>query len=236
MATSAGAQEGKSTTIANLGIALARAGRHVVLVDLDIRRPSLARMFRLPDRSGVTDVVRGNADPSTVLNTISHMPLSSRLRPAGEASAGMLEVVAAGRAQIDPSELVEAPGLAEFLQRLRNRAEIVLLDAPPILITGDAMALTGKVDAVVLITRLGTVKVPALRELARALGRSPGPVLGFVATGAAIDESYMTYGAENVPRVAEVPARKLEGQTPQEVPAPRSASAGAGRWTRQPGG
>lgn len=235
MATSAGAEEGKSTTIANLAIALARSGRHVVLVDLDIRRPSLARMFRLPDRSGVTDAVTGHADPSTILNTINHTPLSSRLRPAGESSAGLLEVVTAGRAQIDPSELVEAAGLAEFLQRLRNRAEIVLLDAPPILITGDAMALTGKVDGVLLVTRLGTVKAPALRELARALGRSPGPVLGFVATGAAIDESYMTYGPENVPRVAEVPVRKRDGQPPQEVPAPRSASAGSGRWTRQPG-
>jgi tyrosine-protein kinase len=237
MATSAGAQEGKSTTVANLGIALARAGRHVVLVDLDIRRPALSRLFRITGRYGVTDAVTGNADPGTILNVVNHTALSSRLRPRGDASAGKLEIVTAGRAQIDPSELVEAPGLAALLQRLRERAEIVLLDAPPILITGDAMALTGKVDAVVLVTRLGTVKGPALRELARALRRSPGPVLGFVATNASIDESYMTYGIEPVPHVVEVPTRKLDGQPQEEVPAPRTASAGASgrRWTRQPG-
>jgi non-specific protein-tyrosine kinase len=234
MATSAGAQEGKSTSVANLAIALARAGRQVVLVDLDIRRPSLARLFRIDGRYGVTDAVTGNADLSAILNTVNHTALSSRLRPRGDASAGKLEIVTAGRAQIDPSELVEAPGLAELMQRLRNQAEIVLLDAPPILITGDAMALTGKVDAIVLITRLGSVKLPALRELARALGRSPGPVLGFVATGATIDESYMTYGVEELPRVADMATRKLDGEPPQEVSAQRTASAGAARWTRQP--
>jgi tyrosine-protein kinase len=235
MATSAGAEEGKSTTVSNLAIALARSGRHVVLVDLDIRRPSLARMFRLQDRAGLTDAVVGNVDAKTVLHTVNHTALSSRLRPRGEGSSGVLEVVTAGRARIDPAELVETPGLAGLLQRLRDRAEIVLLDAPPILITGDAMALTGKVDAVLLVTRLGTVKVPALRELARALGRSPGPVLGFVATAANIDESYMTYGLESVPTAIEGGSvRATDGAAVQDISAPRSVSAGGGRWTRQP--
>jgi capsular exopolysaccharide synthesis family protein len=236
MVTSAGAQEGKSTSIANLAIALARAGRRVVLVDFDIRRPSLARLFRIPDRYGLTDAVTGIADASTILNPINHTALSSRLRPRRDASAGTLHVVTSGSSHIDPAELVEAPGLMDLLRHLSSRADIVLLDAPPIVITGDAMALTGKVDAVVLVVRLGAVKLPALAELARALRRSPTPVLGFAATHATIDESYMTYGEENVPRVAEVASARKGGQPAHEAPVPRSASGGGGRWTNQPGG
>lgn len=241
MTTSAGAQEGKSTTIANLAAALSRTGRHVVLVDLDIRRPSLARLFHLPDGPGVTDVATGNAELTAVLNPISTVPLRSRvtaLRDA-ETNAGALEVVTAGKTRVDPGEFVETAGLTDLLHQLRNRAEIVLVDAPPILAAGDAMALTGKVDAILVINRLGTLKRPTLRELARALDRSPAPLLGFVATGADIDEGYLAYQAEDMPRKADAKSRTVEGQPrePREVPAARSASAGSGRWApRRPGG
>jgi succinoglycan biosynthesis transport protein ExoP len=236
MATSAGAQEGKSTTVANLAIALARAGRHVVLVDLDIRRPSVARLFHVQDGAGLTDVATGNADLEAVLNPIAHQPLSSRVRTRGssEGGVGVFEVITAGRTRIDPAELVETPGLASVLRRLRDRADIVLLDAPPILVTGDAMALTGKVDAMFLVTRLGSVNLPSMRELARALRTSPAPVLGFVATGAQIDESYLTYGVEPVQQVAEPTTLRVGREPPTELPAASSASATGSRWTRQP--
>jgi capsular exopolysaccharide synthesis family protein len=236
MASSAGAQEGKSTTVANLGIALARAGRHVVLVDLDIRRPSLARLFHVQDRAGATDVATGSADVDSVLNPIAHQPLSSRvrMRAGSDAGTGVLEVITAGRTRIDPAELVESAGLVGLLRMLRDRADIVLLDAPPILITGDAMALTAKVDAMFLVTKLGSVSRTSMRELARALRTSPAPVLGFVATGAQIDASYLTYGVEPVPQVAGPTTLRVERQPPSELPAASSASATSSRWTRRP--
>jgi tyrosine-protein kinase len=238
MATSAGAQEGKSTTAANLAIAIARAGRHVVIVDLDIRRPSLARLFRVRDGVGVTDAATGNSDLESTINPIVHQPLSSRVRARGDSNAGsgVLEVITVGRTRIEPAELVEAPGLVSVLSKLRNGADIVLLDAPPILVTGDAMALTAKVDAMLLITKLGALSVESMRELARALRTSPAPVLGFVATGAQIDESYLTYGVEPVTYPAEqLPTTlRVETEPPRELPAASSASAAGSRWTRQP--
>ena len=241
MTTSAGAQEGKSTTIANLAVALSRTGRHVVLVDLDLRRPSLARLFHLPDGSGVTDVATGNAELTAALNPISTLPLRSRVTTLrdGQTSAGILEVVTAGRTRVDPGEFVETAGLTDLLHQLRSRAEIVFVDAPPILAAGDAMALTRKVDAILLINRLGTLKRPTLREFARALDRSPAPLLGFVATGADIDEGYLAYEAEDMPHKPGARSRTVEGPPPEseEVTAARSSSAGSGRWApRRPGG
>jgi len=236
MATSAGAGEGKSTTLANLAIALSRTGRRVVLIDLDLRRPSITRLFHLPSRPGLTDVATGNAELAAVLTPIVPVPIRSRLVARGDAgeSSGLLEVVTAGLTRVDAAQFVETSGLAEVLRRLRDRADVVLVDAPPILATGDAMALTGKMDAILLVNRLGTLTRPALSELARALSRSPAPVLGFVATGAQLDESYSVYRAEETEYAADNAARSLEiptlAPTPEAPPA-RRASAGGGRWT-----
>ncbi|HYI75263.1 MAG TPA: hypothetical protein VEW90_08325, partial [Gaiellaceae bacterium] len=154
-----------------------------------------------------------------------------------EVGQGRLEVITTGRTRVEPAAFVESSGLTEALHTLRNHAEIVLVDAPPILATGDSIALTGKVDAVLLITRLGTLTRPTLQELARVLRRSPAPVLGLVATGAEIDEGYSVYSADEYftparPQ-AEVPTPARLEEVPAEV---RSASGGSTRWTPRRGG
>lgn len=239
MVTSAGPREGKSTTMTNLAIALARTGRHVVLVDLDLRRPILSRLLHLPDGPGITDFANGNAELADVLQPVGVTPLRARVSPIGSADGGpggRLEVVTAGRTRVEPSEFVETSGLTEALRKLRAYAELVLVDAPPILATGDAMALTAKVDAVLLVSRLGTLTRPTLQELGRVLRRSPAPVLGLVATGAELDEGYSAYTVEEYYEETRPPAeaRSRTRLGVQEVP---SASAGgSGRWTPRRGG
>jgi len=236
MVTSAGPREGKSTTTANLAIALARTGRHVVLVDLDLRRPSLTRMLHLPDGSGFTDIATRNSDLADALQPVGVTPLRARLAsvPSGETGAGRLEVITSGRTRVEPGEFVETSGFAEALQTLRAHAEIVLVDTPPILATSEAMALTAKVDAILVVTKLGTLTRPTLRELVRVLGRSPAPVLGFVVTGAEIDESYSYYQVEDYPKQS---AREESTQAaPLDVSEVRSASGGSTRWTPRRGG
>ena len=126
--------------------------------------------------------------------------------------------------------------MTEALHVLRGYAEIVLIDAPPILATGDAMGLTGKVDAILAIARLGTLTRPTLQELARVFRRSPAPVLGLVATGAEVDEGYSVYAvdeyiaqARSQPEV--VPQSRLE-----DVSEAQSASGASGRWMPRRGG
>jgi polysaccharide biosynthesis transport protein len=241
MVTSAGPREGKSTTIANLAIALARTGRHVVLVDLDLRRPMLSRLFHLPDGPGITDFAARDTELVDVLQPVGVTPLRARVASIGssEVGQGRLEVVTTGRTRVEPAAFVESSGLTEALHTLRNHAEIVLVDAPPILATGDSIALTGKVEAVLLITRLGTLTRPTLQELARVLRRSPAPVLGLVATGAEIDEGYSVYAvdeyyaqARSQPELSAPAPARLEEVAPEA----RSASGGSTRWTPRRGG
>jgi polysaccharide biosynthesis transport protein len=241
MVTSAGPREGKSTTIANLAIALARTGRHVVLVDLDLRRPMLSRLFHLPEGPGITDFAARDTELVDVLQPVGVTPLRARVASIGssEVGQGRLEVVTTGRTRVEPAAFVESSGLTEALHTLRNHAEIVLVDAPPILATGDSIALTGKVEAILLITRLGTLTRPTLQELGRVLRRSPAPVLGLVATGAEIDEGYSVYAvdeyyaqARSQPELSAPAPARLEEVAPEA----RSATGGSTRWTPRRGG
>jgi polysaccharide biosynthesis transport protein len=239
MVTSAGPREGKSTTIANLAIALARTGRHVVLIDLDLRRPMLSRLLHLPDGPGITDFAARETELVDVLQPVGVTPLRARVTSIGstpETGQGRLEVITTGRTRVEPTAFVESAGLTEALHVLRGYAEIVLIDVPPILATGDAMAMTGKVDAILAITRLGTLTRPTLQELARVFRRSPAPVLGLVATGAEVDEGYSVYAVDEYiaqPRSQPepVPQSRLE-----DVSEAQSASGASGRWMPRRGG
>lgn len=238
MITSAGPREGKSTTIANLAIALARAGRHVVLVDLDLRRPMLSRLFHLPDGPGLTDLASRNTELVDALQPVGVTPLRARVASISstESGHGRLEVITTGRTRVEPSAFVESAGLTEALHALRGYAEVVLIDAPPILATGDSIALTGKVDAILVVSRLGTLTRPTLQELARVLRRSPAPVLGLIATGAEVDDGYSAYAVDEYYAQTRAPQPEAPSPTPLEVPEVRSASGGSGRWTPRRGG
>lgn len=235
MVTSAGAREGKSTTVANLAVALARTGRHVILVDLDLRRPSLGHLFGLANRAGVTDIATGAIDLDGALNAVVHAPARSWPPAAHESEpgSGLLEVLTSGRTRVDPSDFVETPALAELLRLLRTRADIVLVDSPPVLAAGDAVALTAKVDAVVLVHRLGTLTHPTAREVARILDRSPAPTLGFIATGSPHVEGYYGYqSAETADgKVMRLPRQDAKQTASGEMASP-SAGPPARRWSR----
>jgi capsular exopolysaccharide synthesis family protein len=238
MVTSAGPREGKSTTVTNLAITLARTGRHVVIVDLDLRRPMITRFLHLPDGPGITDFASHKAKLADVVQTVGIVGLRAKVAPiyAAESGQGRLEVVSTGRTRVDPSAFVESVGLTGALHELRSYAEIVLVDAPPVLATGDAMALTGKVDAVMLVNRLGTMTHATLQELARVLRRTPTPILGLVITGAEMDEAYSVYTADNYYATVSAQPERPELGTILDVPKTRSASGTPGRWTPRRGG
>jgi len=195
MVTSAHEKEGKSTTLANLAVTLARAGRRVTVVDLDLRRPSLERLFRLKPGPGVTEVARGRAKLSTAL---THVPIAED--DADTDADGTLHVLGAGAIPADVAEFIAGKPLANLLRALRRRGDIVLIDAPPLLGTGDAMALSARVDALVVVTRLHALRRPLLGELRRVLDTCPTRKLGFVLTGAQDEDDLDTdYDYQRVP-------------------------------------
>jgi succinoglycan biosynthesis transport protein ExoP len=205
LVSSALAEEGKSTTAANLALALAMAGRHVILVDLDLRRPSVHRLFDLHG-PGVTDVALGRVSlEAGLIDT----PLTLREpnasgdggRPDGSfgQGGGSLEVLPSGTIPPNPGEFVSTEALERILQEMRDRADIVIIDSPPILVVGDALALSPRVDGILVVARLNVVSQHTLADLRRQLATTGTRVVGVVVTGAATEAHYDYAYSSRVP-------------------------------------
>ncbi len=149
--TSAAAFEGKSTTLANLAVALANAGQDVVVVCCDLRRPRLHDFFGVKNDVGFTSVLLGEA------------PLFSALQDVP--GTDHLQILPSGPIPSDPSELLSGQRTVEILTVLASEADIVLIDSPPVLPVTDAAVLSTRIDAVLVLAAAGRTK---RRDLARA--------------------------------------------------------------------
>ena len=194
MFTSALSGEGKSTTVANLAVAFARSGRRVALVDMDMRRPSLDR-FLTPgggpnvSAPGLTQVLLGRSSLDEALVPVPILDHTGRESGNGSIG-GLLELFTAGPSLSSPSEFFGSQALTDLLHQLEQRADLVLLDTPPLLHVSDTIALSARVDALVVITNLDKVRRPVLNELSRVLETAPVVKLGFVLTGTKSGETY----------------------------------------------
>lgn len=192
--SSAVQSEGKSTTVANLALAMARGGSRVILCDCDFRRPQLERFFDLQREPGATGIVLGRASVEQALVEVDIGAASAAGIPGfhGPSSQGTAAEFGGGRLQLLPTgalppnvgEFVASRALGELLTRLSARCDVLLVDAPPLLQAGDAMALTPHVDAIVLVVRLGVVRRQMVGEVKRLLDAAPISPLGVVITDA----------------------------------------------------
>jgi len=222
MITSAVSSEGKSMAIANLAIALARSGRRVAMVDLDLRKPTIGKLFGLGETAGLTDTAIERISLEQALVPI-HLRADStktvqRRWEAGEShfmseTPGKLLVLPAGSLPASPGELVGTDAVAEILGRLREQMDFVLVDAPPLLLVSDAATLSTRVDAIVVIARLGVVNRTMLRELARELDATRARKIGFVVTGVDGGELY-----GYAPRVEDEPTGSRGPAVPPAAP------------------
>ena len=197
MVTSAIEQEGKSTTVANLAVAMARAGRNTVLVDLDLRKPALARFFDLGDRVGMTDVALGYATLEQAMVPIAITNEDARPRPLHTDNGngvgmldGVLSVVPAGRLQPDPVDFLSSKRVSYLLAEISKDAEVVLVDSAPLLPVADGVSLSNHVDAIIVIAKAVLLRRPMLAEMRRLLTTCHGAKLGFVLAGAEAEDGY----------------------------------------------
>jgi tyrosine-protein kinase len=195
MVTSAVEEEGKSTTVANLAVSFARSGKRAILVDLDLRRPYQHKFFPLGRRPGLTDVALRHVslDDALAPYSLTDGPSWSIRNRGGNGAvtiAGTLEVIGSGPLPPNPGEFLSSHVLDEILVELAGRADVVLIDAAPLLSVGDALALSAKVDAMLLVARIDRLRRPIVRELQRTLEASPAKPLGLIVTAADADESY----------------------------------------------
>jgi capsular exopolysaccharide synthesis family protein len=179
LVTSAVPGEGKSVTACNLAIALAEAQQRVILVDADLRRPSVARYLGLPNGVGLTTVLLGKA----------------RLEDATQSWGGQFfHVLASGPAPPNPTTLLASVRLRSLLEELRGGYDVVIVDSPPALPVADAAALAAACDGVAVVVRHGKTRHDQLRTTVRALQGSGVPILGTILNQAPYQRgSYYAY-------------------------------------------
>ena len=188
--------EGTSTTAANLAIALARAGRRVILVDMNLRRPSLARFFGLEGRPGLLDVALQRVEFRDALARVVFTNGDEPRETLNGRGAGSLHVLPSRSVADDAGEFLGDAVLDDLFAKLSARADLVLVDAPPLLGSGDGSVVAAKGDALVVVTRLNRTSPPLLDELRRAVDACPAEKLGLVLTGetqledASLDNAY----------------------------------------------
>jgi capsular exopolysaccharide synthesis family protein len=166
--TSAMPSEGKSTTCANLAIALAETGARVVVVDADLRRPRLAELMGLDNAVGLTDVLIGRAE------------LGDVMQPWG--ARGSLTVLPAGDIPPNPSELLGSRGMQAIVETLQAQFDYVLFDAPPLLPVTDAAVLSRLTSGAVVVAAASRSKRNQLRNALASLDHIDSRVLGMIVT------------------------------------------------------
>ena len=166
MVTSAEAGEGKTTTTANLGVAMARAGKKVIIVSADLRRPRIQDYFALSNGSGLTNVLAGEKSISEALR-----------RPRGLLN---LKVMVSGPIPGNPGELLSSTAMIKALEELKSQADFVLIDATPILSVSDALAMTGYVDAVLLVADAQRTSRAAVEQTRHQLHQVKANIIGSV--------------------------------------------------------
>jgi non-specific protein-tyrosine kinase len=168
--TSARPGEGKSPTAANLAVVLAQTGANVVLVDADLRKPDLHRMFAIDGSNGLTNNLAG--DPMEL--TIQRI-------------TDQLWVIVGGPIPPNPSELLSGRRMDAFAEELSRRFDYVIIDSAPLLAVSDAAALSRHVDGVLLVVQAKHSTLPQLREGVATLELVGAPLLGIVLNRAKVD-------------------------------------------------
>lgn len=166
LVSSALPSEGKSTITANLAIVYAQQGKKVLLVDADLRRPTVAKTFNIADNQGLTNYLADtNSDVATI---IRHTALDN------------LDIIASGPVPPNPAELLGSGAMTNLIVVLRQQYDLVIFDVPPFLMVTDAQVLLSKMDGVALIVSGGKTAKSALKRVGEMLKISGASVIGFI--------------------------------------------------------
>lgn len=176
--TSPGSAEGKSTTCANLAVVLAQAGKSTLVIDCDLRKPSMHKIFGLRNFVGVVDALAKELD----LRGLWHEPLPN------------LKVVTTGPIPPNPAELVGSRRFAQILVRMREEFDYVIIDSPPVGLVSDPMVLATQGDGVLLVLDAQHTRKGTLRQAVRSLESVGAKILGTVMNNAQAEKGGYYYG------------------------------------------
>ena len=163
--TSTGPEEGKSTTTSNLAITMAESGNRVLLIDADLRKSVVHKMFQLPNLKGLTNVLAEDLDYREVLRTTKVQGI---------------DILTGGPKPPNPSELLGSEKMRTFLESLKKDYDIIILDTPPVLPVTDAAILASQVDGVVIVSSYGHTTFDGLDRTKVQLENVGAKILGVI--------------------------------------------------------
>lgn len=165
MFTSSAMSEGKSTVSANVAVTWAQAGKKVLLIDADLRRPTVQATFRKLNLDGVTTVLTGKTTAEQVVE---------------DTYVNNLSVITSGPVPPNPSELLNSKRMGQLIDWSRENFDIIVLDAPPVLAVSDVQVLVPKTDGVVVVANMGKTLKGDLRRTVEVLKLANAKILGSV--------------------------------------------------------
>ena len=175
LVSSSGPGEGKTTTIANLAITYANLGKKTLLVDSDLRRPVIHKMFNLDKTPGFTSVLSKNSKINEVIQ---------------KTNIDNLDIITAGVVPPNPSELLDSNIMKDFINKVREEYEIILFDSPPLIAVTDAYVLLKHIDQFILVVRAGLAERGALDRVLVAINNSNFTISGVVMNAMTEKHSY----------------------------------------------
>ena len=159
--------EGKSTTAGNLAIALAQSGNKVLLVDCDMRKPSIHKKFKISNAAGTAELLLRKKLFEEVANKYNEN----------------LTIITAGKIPPNPSEMLASRAMTAFIKEMKDEFKYIILDTPPLQAVTDAQVLSTKADGVLLVVRAGSTKKELVSNSVDLINKVHGKVIGTVLNG-----------------------------------------------------
>lgn len=163
--TSSKPMEGKTTTVVNLAVAFAQAGKRVLLIDADLRKPKIHGIFMMSNKTGLTNLIAAHDDYTKYIR-LCEIP--------------NLEILPCGTIPPNPSELLSSNSFLQFMHDMSDVYDIILLDAPPVGNITDAAIISAIVDGTILVVSSGHVEIEALKRSKELLSNVNANILGVV--------------------------------------------------------
>lgn len=169
LVTSAGKEEGKSTTISNLAVTFAQADKRVLLIDADLRLPHISSIFNINKRkNGLSNLLMDELALESLVNKIENLD--------------KLEILPAGNKHVSPTELLNSEAFEVFIKKYREEYDVILIDTPPVLSFADASIISKVVDGVLLVVAANQTKKSTIVEAKKNLDKVGAQVIGVILT------------------------------------------------------
>ena len=180
--TSSEAGEGKSTTAGNLAISFSQAQKKTIMIDCDLRKPSLHKKFRISNMVGLSDLLKGKES----------------LKEAVHKYNDYLDILTSGKVPPNPSEMLGSRSMENLIERLKNEYDMIIIDSAPLQAVTDAQILSRKADGTILVVRAEKTKRDSVMQAKELLKKVDANILGVVLNGVENirKKYYYYYGTE----------------------------------------